>query len=526
MGWQAKLPLNTVPDLDAKNGANGIENWHRLCEEHDYDIAGLDDLPCVRTPSGGLHYYFEGALDKNVIGAFYKGSGIDIVNNPNLPGTPGYEWELPINQGWPEPLPEWALGRTPQKGPFSLNELFPDEPPRPGVLGSDDPLAMPEKGERNNGLIAHLGGVLRQQAGISWDDLLQEAVNFNNLLDDPLSFDEVSSVARSSLRYREEAKSTAAPIDTGLITMTAEGLLKAAEEDIITPLLGPFKSGEFGVIAARGGVGKSMFSMGLAQAFGSGNGFGTWENDGGPLGVLVMDAENRFAGLKPRIMAHGAMPNVEFSTFQMWPEFKADLGSAAWQDLLKARIEDSGAKVVILDNYLNLVMRQGSGSGWSPETWEQFSQFKLWCWNNDVLCILIHHLNRDGGSYGEDRMNFDCEFFYTLDAIPEEEQHVAKIQFRKKHVKHRGNEVQEFTLDEDWWFDDGSWHSSVPKTPTMEAKAYLTRFKTASLGELVAHVEAVCDLGYKVGNGETGQGGKMYQRLKKIRQRFRQDVGL
>jgi hypothetical protein len=42
-----------VIDLDAKN--NGAPNFEALCREREID---LDDALCVRTPTGGVHYYF------------------------------------------------------------------------------------------------------------------------------------------------------------------------------------------------------------------------------------------------------------------------------------------------------------------------------------------------------------------------------------------------------------------------------------------------------------------------------------
>ena len=42
-----------VIDLDAKN--NGIENFNALCRERGIDVG---DALCVRTPTGGVHYFF------------------------------------------------------------------------------------------------------------------------------------------------------------------------------------------------------------------------------------------------------------------------------------------------------------------------------------------------------------------------------------------------------------------------------------------------------------------------------------
>lgn len=45
-----------VFDLDVKNDENGVESFQQFCEDHSYDPS---NTLIVRTPSGGLHYYFK-----------------------------------------------------------------------------------------------------------------------------------------------------------------------------------------------------------------------------------------------------------------------------------------------------------------------------------------------------------------------------------------------------------------------------------------------------------------------------------
>ena len=44
----------TVVDLDVKEGCSGIDEFRRFCDDNAISVR----TPCVRTPSGGLHYYF------------------------------------------------------------------------------------------------------------------------------------------------------------------------------------------------------------------------------------------------------------------------------------------------------------------------------------------------------------------------------------------------------------------------------------------------------------------------------------
>ncbi|MFZ8528534.1 bifunctional DNA primase/polymerase, partial [Staphylococcus aureus] len=44
-----------VFDCDVKNGIDGVTAFHEFAQQSAID---LSISPCVRTPSGGLHYYF------------------------------------------------------------------------------------------------------------------------------------------------------------------------------------------------------------------------------------------------------------------------------------------------------------------------------------------------------------------------------------------------------------------------------------------------------------------------------------
>ena len=65
-----------VVDCDVKNGENGVEEFHRYCNENTID---LSNVPKVTTPSEGLHYYFylpDGFEHGNGEGSLPKGINI------------------------------------------------------------------------------------------------------------------------------------------------------------------------------------------------------------------------------------------------------------------------------------------------------------------------------------------------------------------------------------------------------------------------------------------------------------------
>lgn len=68
----------TVIDIDNKNGVNGFLTLKNLS-------INLPPTVCVNTPSGGKQYYYKyNPAIKNMVGAFNKGSGIDIRNDGGL----------------------------------------------------------------------------------------------------------------------------------------------------------------------------------------------------------------------------------------------------------------------------------------------------------------------------------------------------------------------------------------------------------------------------------------------------------
>jgi hypothetical protein len=99
-----------VIDPDIKNGIPGIANWEKLVAAHGDDLL----TRTVRTPSGGLHFYFTKPADVFISGkANHLGPGIDVRADGNLvlgPGSAidGKPYEL-LHAGPILPAPEWLL---------------------------------------------------------------------------------------------------------------------------------------------------------------------------------------------------------------------------------------------------------------------------------------------------------------------------------------------------------------------------------------------------------------------------------
>ena len=179
-------------------------------------------------------------------------------------------------------------------------------------------------------------------------------------------------------------------------------------------ICGPFQNHSSGFIAAPGGSGKSMFTLGLAKAMAEGEAFCGWAIPK-PLKVYMVDVEMSDPGLYGRLTALGYYPglNVTFDTsdqrdavemgrFQLGPE----------GDMARLMIDASQADVIIIDNVSACLMPGQTGDLFSPETWQQVFTLESWARREGKLLIFVDHTNKGGalaGSLHKHRMaDFVC----------------------------------------------------------------------------------------------------------------------
>jgi len=130
-----------VIDIDNKEeeGARcGMEYWAELCKKHNYQV----ETPCVSTPSGGLHIYYNYTSGIKTVSRAFKDEngvpvGIDVRADGGQAIAPGsynndkskrYEW---INRPEDRPIqniPEWLFKLlTDTRGQNKQAELMTDE---------------------------------------------------------------------------------------------------------------------------------------------------------------------------------------------------------------------------------------------------------------------------------------------------------------------------------------------------------------------------------------------------------------
>ena len=182
-----------VIDLDCKNGAPGLDEWHKIKAKLGDSI---EDTTLVETPSGGMHVYYRANGHKGGSTAGRLAEGIDTRADGGYvigAGSPGY---LYVDGHGPERL---------RKLPAILAErlAFARREPARGESAAPASNVIPE-GTRDS-VLASLAGTMRRR-GMSHDEILGALkVTNEKRCRPPLSDAQVEKIARSVGRYEPGA---------------------------------------------------------------------------------------------------------------------------------------------------------------------------------------------------------------------------------------------------------------------------------------------------------------------------------
>lgn len=180
--------------------------------------------------------------------------------------------------------------------------------------------------------------------------------------------------------------------------------LRALADSMPAPqtLLGPFKTGQVGFLAAPAGVGKSMFALAVTGAITRSEGLGVWEAaPAGEQGVRlgkVIDAELTPADLVQRIrtLRMEASPiQYDHYTFRdICNREHFSLGNPVHQAYLMQNCER--ADVIVVDNVTFTLDPAEGHTLYSPETIAQMRPLFNWIRAAGKLLILVDHTNAQG----------------------------------------------------------------------------------------------------------------------------------
>jgi hypothetical protein len=196
-------------------------------------------------------------------------------------------------------------------------------------------------------------------------------------------------------------------------TRHGHGLHKLIEFAEGTPepvsMLGPFKRGQVGFIAAPPGVGKSMLSMAILGAICNGDGFGPWEGMGGTQMGYLLDCEMTPRDLVERLTVLGLEhSHMLVDNYDMRAAVDADgfsIGNPDHQAYLRWACKPMD--VIVIDNLTFCLDPADHSNLYAPETINQLRPLFNWVKAAGKLLILIDHTNAEGklsGSLNKQRL--------------------------------------------------------------------------------------------------------------------------
>jgi RecA-family ATPase len=202
-------------------------------------------------------------------------------------------------------------------------------------------------------------------------------------------------------------------------------------------LLGPFKRGQVGFIAAPPGVGKSMLAMSILGAICQGRDFGPWEAAQAKHGYLLdceLTPRDLVSRLKVLDCDHTVM-RVDHYDFRASMDTDAfSLGDPDHQAYIRwaCKLTD----VIVIDN-VTFCLDPAPGSNlYAPETINQLRPLFNWIKATGKLLILVDHTNAEGhlsGSLNKQRL---ADWVIKLEA--DTRMDTMELAFTLKWAKYRG----------------------------------------------------------------------------------------
>lgn len=247
----------------------------------------LPPTPIVKTGKG-LHYYYkyrDGARNfqgrEDMPGIDLRGDGGYVVAPPSIhPSGHQYQW---IEGAGPDDLPFAELPEifltTKQKHNKPLQELL------NGV----------KEGKRNGSLTRLVGS--KAKAGLTYDECLQFALDWNEKNSPPLAEEEVERTVKSI--YDKEAQKSAT---RRIELVTFADILRMPQDTTPAIIEGVLNKGEAALITGPAGIGKSTMILDLCMALASAQPFMGEYAIATPHQMLLIQAENTLKTTQERLV--------------------------------------------------------------------------------------------------------------------------------------------------------------------------------------------------------------------------------
>ena len=218
------------------------------------------------------------------------------------------------------------------------------------------------------------------------------------------------------------------------------------------PIMGDwFKEGDYGIVYAQKGVGKTWFSMGMASSLNRGVAFGPWEVHGTP-GVLYIDGEMPAESIQQRMEGMGAdqfLLSLNHEVLHHKGEKTLNLADPATQKAITRLCLDRGIKVLFLDNLSCLVMGVAEDKA---DDWEKILGWFLNLRKNGIAVILVLHAGKNNtSSRGTSRREDHAGWVIKLDKVANEAGDGGDgARFVSRFEKNRNSQTD--PLDIEWHF--------------------------------------------------------------------------
>ena len=208
-----------------------------------------------------------------------------------------------------------------------------------------------------------------------------------------------------------------------------------------------FMEGDYGIIYAERGLGKTWMVLGMATAMAGGSACGPWKANGS-WKTLYVDGEMPVESIDQRIQGMGASHELMVlnheALFHLGNE-TINLAQPSAQEALTDYILEHKVQVLVLDNLSCLFSGVKENEG---DAWEPIKRWFLKLRRQRISVILVHHAGKNGEMRGTSKREDDVFWTIRLEETSEELQDGA--QFISKFTKDRNSQREQTPLE--WRF--------------------------------------------------------------------------
>ena len=245
--------------------------------------------------------------------------------------------------------------------------------------------------------------------GADWEMLVNAGVGFDQrFCDPPLGYDQVVVKVSSCLTRgaRPEKPLAPGPLWGAAVAQYVSHLPPRV------PMLGPFLTGQVGIMFAPPGVGKSLLLQFIADAIARGKGLGPWTGSGVERRALIVDGEMdaRDVGQRLELLA---TPNVlGYALSETWAQ-AINLGSPAGQATLMGWAE--GVDFIAADTTSALLWPTDDQADiWHPQVWLNTAPLRSWIRKTSRHLMWIDHANHANQLQGTKAKERDVDYVIKL----------------------------------------------------------------------------------------------------------------